>query len=113
MREKGNPKTKTLRVGELAPLHCSHTSMGGCCIISTRSAEEWERAGWCARLTLVLVAERSRGAASAFAPYLASIPTRVPVPCVWPPACVASLHGTDVQQVPRPARGPLPTERPE
>lgn len=63
------------------------------------SAEVWERAGWCARLTLVLLSERALGTASAFAPYLASIPTRVPVPCVWPPACVASLQGTEIYQV--------------
>jgi len=74
------------------------TPLGGA-LHGAHSAEVWERAGWCARLTLVLLSERALGTASAFAPYLASIPTRVPVPCVWPPACVASLQGTDVHQV--------------
>lgn len=68
-------------------------------LANPRSAEAWERAGWCARLGLVVLVEQSLGSESAFHAYLKSLPQKVQVPLLWPSQVRASLQGTEADEV--------------
>ena len=50
------------------------------------------------QLALLLVAERAKGADSAWAGYLASLPERPESPLFWTPEQLALLDGTQLQQ---------------